>query len=63
MCCGWRLDRGLIREVPAWFGYRQMRNTTAHTCDPHTARQVYEGIPDFLLDACQLLRHLEGLHD
>lgn len=44
-------EKGLIRDVPAWFGYRQMRNTTAHTYDHHKARQVYEGTLAFVDDA------------
>lgn len=52
-------EKGLIRDVTAWFGYRQMRNTTAHTYDHHKARQVYEGTQAFLQDARALLARLE----
>lgn len=52
-------EKGLIEDVEAWFGYRKMRNMTAHTYDHHKARQVYQGISDFLEDARALLAKLE----
>ena len=36
-------EKGLIDNVEAWFGYRQMRNITAHTYDHDKAQQVYQG--------------------
>jgi nucleotidyltransferase substrate binding protein (TIGR01987 family) len=52
-------EKGLISDVPAWFAYRQMRNTTAHTYDHQKAQQVYEGTQAFMLDARLLLARLE----
>jgi nucleotidyltransferase substrate binding protein (TIGR01987 family) len=53
-------ERGLVGDVPAWFGYRQMRNITAHTYDVAKAKQVLDGLPAFLLDAEALLAGLEA---
>lgn len=55
-------EKGLIADVEAWFGFRQMRNITAHTYDHAKAQQVYQGTQDFLNHARQLLIQLEGRH-
>lgn len=52
-------EKGLVRDVEAWFRYRQMRGTTSHTYDVSKARQVYEGIRPFVADARGLLEALE----
>jgi nucleotidyltransferase substrate binding protein (TIGR01987 family) len=52
-------EKGLIRDVQAWFEYRQMRNITAHTYDHQKAQQVYAGTQAFLHDARALLAQLE----
>lgn len=52
-------EKGLIQDVQAWFGYRQMRNITAHTYDRQKAQQVYEGTQAFMQDARALLAKLE----
>jgi nucleotidyltransferase substrate binding protein (TIGR01987 family) len=52
-------EKGLITDVSVWFGYRQMRNITAHTYDHQKAQQVYEGTQAFTLDARLLLARLE----
>lgn len=52
-------EKGLISDVTAWFGYRQMRNITAHTYDHQKAQQVYEGTQNFMRDARALLARLE----
>lgn len=52
-------EKGLIPDVQAWFGYRQMRNTTAHTYDHQKAQKVYEGTQAFMQDARALLAKLE----
>ena len=52
-------EKGLIRDVQAWFEYRQMRNITAHTYDHQKAQQVYAGTQAFLQDARALLAQLE----
>ena len=53
-------EKGLIRDVEAWFGYRRMRNITAHTYDHEKARQVYQGTLLFINDARALLASLEA---
>jgi nucleotidyltransferase substrate binding protein (TIGR01987 family) len=53
-------ENGLIANVPAWFGYRQMRNITAHTYDHAKARQVHRDILTFVADARALLDQLEA---
>jgi nucleotidyltransferase substrate binding protein (TIGR01987 family) len=55
-------EKGLIADVEAWFGFRQMRNITAHTYDHAKAMQVYEGTQAFLNQARQLLVQLQGRH-
>lgn len=55
-------EKGLIDDVEAWFGFRQMRNITAHTYDHAKAQQVYEGTQDFLTHARTLLARLESRH-
>ena len=56
-------EKGLITDVSVWFGYRQMRNITAHTYDHQKAQQVYEGTQAFMLDARLLLARLEDAID
>lgn len=56
-------EKGLITNVPDWFGYRQMRNITAHTYDHQKAQQVYEGTQTFMMDAWRLLAWLEDARD
>jgi nucleotidyltransferase substrate binding protein (TIGR01987 family) len=51
-------EKGLIGDVAAWFGYRQMRNLTAHTYDQAKARQVLENLPAFARDAHALAKAL-----
>ena len=53
-------EKGLIQDVEAWFGYRKMRNITAHTYDHEKAQQVYEGTLLFINDARALLASLEA---
>ncbi|MBH1987040.1 MAG: nucleotidyltransferase substrate binding protein [Burkholderiales bacterium] len=55
-------EKGLISDVEAWFGFRQMRNITAHTHDHAKAQQVYQGTQAFLIHARQLLAQLEARH-
>ena len=53
-------EKGLVADVEAWFRYRHMRNTTAHTYDPEKAQQVYQGTLPFIDDARALLANLEA---
>ena len=53
-------ETGLIEDVEAWFGYRRMRNLTAHTYDHAKAAQVYRDTVAFLADARALLARLEA---
>lgn len=53
-------ERGLITNVEAWFEYRKMRNTTAHTYDHDRAQKVYQGTIAFVADATELLKNLES---
>ncbi len=52
-------EKGLIADVEAWFGYRKMRNITAHTYDHEKAEQVYAQTLFFVKDALLLLEKLE----
>ena len=47
-------ERGLIAAEADWFGYRELRNITAHVYDPAKAAQVFARLPMFLGDAQQL---------
>ena len=53
-------EKGLVSDVEAWFGYRQMRNITAHTYDHEKAQKVYQGTLLFIDDARALLASLEA---
>jgi nucleotidyltransferase substrate binding protein (TIGR01987 family) len=53
-------EKGLIDDVEAWFGYRQMRHITAHTYNHDKARQVYQSTLLFIDDARALLARLEA---
>lgn len=53
-------EKGLIADVDAWFNYRKMRNTTAHTYDHEKAQAVYQGTMAFITDAKVLLQKLEA---
>lgn len=55
-------ERGLVTDVEAWFGYRRLRNITAHTYDQAKARVVLDGLVPFVRDAQTLLRALEIRH-
>lgn len=55
-------EKGLIDDVEAWFGFRQMRNITAHTYDHAKAQQVYAATQGFLTHARDLLARLEARH-
>jgi len=52
-------EKGLIADVEAWFGYRKMRNITAHTYDHEKATRVYKGTLAFIGDAQALLDALD----
>lgn len=53
-------EKGLIADVEAWFGYRKMRNITAHTYDHEKANHVYQGTLAFIGDARALLGTLDA---
>jgi nucleotidyltransferase substrate binding protein (TIGR01987 family) len=52
-------ENGLISDVERWFGYRGMRNLSAHAYDQEKARQVYRDTLAFMGDARSLLAELE----
>lgn len=47
-------EQDLIRNVEAWFDYRDKRNVTSHTYADDKAAQVFAVIPRFLQDATYL---------
>lgn len=55
--------RGLIDDVEAWFGYRELRNITDHTYDQAKAFKVLAAAPAFLAHARDLLQRLSALRD
>ncbi len=55
---------GLVRsELDVWKEYRKRRGTTSHTYDEDKAQMVFEGAPDFLIEARYLLGRLEKRND
>jgi nucleotidyltransferase substrate binding protein (TIGR01987 family) len=53
-------EYGLIKDVPAWFVYRDKRNITSHTYDAAKAAEVFAVVPGFARDARALLAALEA---
>ncbi|MCG5524313.1 nucleotidyltransferase substrate binding protein [Ectothiorhodospira haloalkaliphila] len=53
-------EKGLIRDVAAWFHYRTMRNITSHTYNQEKAREVFQGTRAFIHDARHLLEQLDA---
>ncbi len=49
-------EKGLLDDTEAWFKYRTMRT---HTYDHQKARQVYQGVLEFIDDARDVLARLE----
>jgi nucleotidyltransferase substrate binding protein (TIGR01987 family) len=49
------VERGLVANAVPWFGFRELRNITSHAYDPDKAARVFDGIPQFLEHAQQLL--------
>lgn len=56
-------ERGLVSSVEAWFGFRDLRNATAHTYDLKKAEQVAAEIPAFVGEAKFLLYRLEASNE
>jgi nucleotidyltransferase substrate binding protein (TIGR01987 family) len=56
-------ETGLVEDVEAWFGYRRMRNLSAHTYDQAKAWAAFQGTLAFIDDARSLLMRLEARHD
>lgn len=55
------VERGLVNDAVAWFGFRELRNITSHAYDPDKAAQVFQGIPKFLAQAQTLAAQLARL--
>lgn len=54
-------ERGLIKNVAAWFGYRTARNKTSHTYDSAVAAEVFRVTQPFVTDARSLLENLDAI--
>ena len=52
-------DAGIIRDVPSYIRYRELRNRTSHTCDANRAEETVAAMDDFLRDMRFLLQVLE----
>lgn len=52
-------EKGLVEDVEAWFGYRELRNESSHTYDHEKAQKVYGSTMKFITDAKKLLAVLE----
>ncbi len=53
----------LIGGAEEWFSYHAARNTTAHTYNEESAKEVFEAAKAFAPAARRLLRELEKTHD
>ena len=53
------VEKGLIRDVDAWFAYHRARNDASHAYNQATAEEVYDAARRFAPDACSLLDELE----
>lgn len=49
-------------ELSVWQKYRQNRTITSHTYAEKDAQEVFEGTPDFLVEAKYLLSRLQELN-
>ena len=56
-------ENHLIVDVERWMEYHEARNSTSHTYDEEAASNVFLVAAEFVHDAKQLLRVLEGLND
>jgi nucleotidyltransferase substrate binding protein (TIGR01987 family) len=54
---------GLVRDVKAFFDYREIRNITSHTYDEDKAEKVVSIMDDFMKDAGHLLKELKRRND
>jgi nucleotidyltransferase substrate binding protein (TIGR01987 family) len=54
-------ERGLIASPQAWFGFRELRNTSTHVYDPKKAEAVFAQLPAFALAAQALSAQLTAL--
>lgn len=53
-------ERGLVRDVDAWMGFRDKRNTTSHTYNATKAAEVAAVVDGFAEHAQDLLAALEA---
>lgn len=53
-------DAGLIGNVAAWRGWRELRNATSHAYDEAKAQKVAQDAQAFCADAAALLAALEA---
>lgn len=51
-------ESGLVQNVENWFQYREARNQTSHAYDEKKAKTVYQILPEFFLDAQNLLAQI-----
>ena len=51
----------LIKEAEVWISYVNARNATSHTYNRQQAEKVFHLIPNFLIDAQDLLKSLKKL--
>jgi len=56
-------ERGLVKDVEAWFDYRELRNITSHTYNEEKAATVFHAIPAFANHATELLEKLTARSD
>ena len=56
-------ERGLVKDVEAWFDYRELRNITSHTYNEEKAAKVFKSIPIFANHAAALLEQLTSRSD
>ena len=52
-------DAGIVRDVPAYLRYREMRNKTSHTYNVDQAEKTVAAMDEFLRDVRFILKELE----
>ena len=53
-------EAGIIKDVDAWFVYREARNITSHAYNENKAEDVYKAAQKFIIDAKNLLSDLQS---
>lgn len=56
-------EHRLIADVECWMNYHEVRNLTSHTYDAGNAEKAFKAALEFIHDAKDFLKTLEGKND